>query len=173
MNRKILTGAYKFISETYFPLFDRKKHWVVKYSSKIVGDGFCDDENKEIVIGKIKDNMLLQVLLIHEICHAVSGPGHGKRWKNRMLSAAKQAVSLGEKELSDRIIDDVGGYNIGLRPTSQTIYDSIVDCIIDLPKASHETVIKFVAKDYGFSPQEFKRRFKGSRRIYDEQKKRI
>ena len=171
MNRKKISDTYKVICEAYFPLFDRKKQWVVKYSDKIAADGFCDDKNKIIFIGRTTSRMSLQLLLIHEICHAVSNPGHGKKWKNRMLMVAKQAVSLGERELATRIEDEIRSYDLGIKPTAQMAYNTLGDCIIDLPKASFETVSKLVAKEYGFSPQEFERRFKRSKRIYDEQKK--
>ena len=41
-----LTETFKNICKTYFPLFDKKKRWKVRYSSTILGDGFCDDKKK-------------------------------------------------------------------------------------------------------------------------------
>lgn len=49
------------------------------------------------------------LLIIHEICHAVSTYGHGTRWQNRMLKAAETA-SRYDPILSEKIKIQVGMY---------------------------------------------------------------
>ena len=49
------------------------------------------------------------LLIIHEICHAVSTYGHGARWQNRMLKTAETA-SRYDPRLSEKIKIQVGMY---------------------------------------------------------------
>jgi len=50
------------------------------------------------------------VTLIHEICHAVTGPSHGKRFRARLHQAAQHAKQLGEMALALALSQEADGY---------------------------------------------------------------
>ena len=166
-----LKEAYEYVCNTFFPRFDRQKEWIAKYSSKIPGQGLCDRNNKIIFVERIISDIELLLILIHEICHAVTSNDHGRKWQNRLLKAAELAAKIGQKELSKILKDEIKMYQNTVRTYVEVVYNSIEDCLIDLPQSSYATIIKYVAKYYGFYPEEFERRFKRCRKVYEEQKR--
>ena len=68
---------------------------------------FATIKKNLISIANFNDEMMLQLVLIHEICHAISSSGHDKKWKTRMSKAAERATRIGQKELSQMIKDDI------------------------------------------------------------------
>jgi hypothetical protein len=107
-----------------------------KELSPALGDtavGQCNSESKNIVIQSIDDfspvgrriadikmiifssctkklspKQQLQLLLIHEICHAVTPDGHGKRFQKRLLKASERAKELGRKRLANALREEAG-----------------------------------------------------------------
>jgi hypothetical protein len=92
---------YKNICQKYFP---RWKPWPYTYNQKWMNSGFCNSTRRHIFFGAPNP-----LLIIHEICHAVSTFGHGTQWQNRMLQAAKTA-SRYDPRLSEKIKIQVGMY---------------------------------------------------------------
>lgn len=118
---KRLEDAFQYVRQTFFPRWDRKKEWFVEYlppkfkkwheedlDRQIKRDGLedrypfktklggiCQDFRKCILIYTIskKDNAL-HLLLIHEICHAVSKDGHGEKWFEEMEKARGRALVI-------------------------------------------------------------------------------
>jgi hypothetical protein len=92
---------YKKICRFYFP---RWKPWPYTYNKKWMNSGFCNARRKHIFFGAPNP-----LLIIHEICHAVSTYGHGARWQERMLKAAETALRY-DPRLSEKIRIQVGMY---------------------------------------------------------------
>lgn len=171
MIRNSLNDTYKRVCKTFFPRFDRRNEWIVKYSNKIPGQGLCDKDNKIITIEGNKSEIELQLILIHEICHAVASVDHGKKWLNRVLKAKEMATTTGQSELSKRLKDEIQMYVKTDRIPVEVIYNSIGDCLMESPQSTFDTIVKYVAKFYGYYPEEFKRKFKRCRKVYEEEKK--
>jgi hypothetical protein len=53
--------------------------------------GCCDYAHREIWVSPVLIGMSLDVVLVHEITHAVTGPSHGRRFTARMRLAADDA----------------------------------------------------------------------------------
>lgn len=85
---------YKEICRIYFP---RWKPWPYTYNKKWMNSGFCNARRKHIFFGAPNP-----LLIIHEICHAISTYGHGARWQERMLKAAETALRY-DPRLSEKI----------------------------------------------------------------------
>lgn len=77
---------YTDICRKYFP---RWKPWPYTYNQKWMNSGFCNANLKHMFFGAPNP-----LLIIHEICHAVSTYGHGARWQNRMLKTAETASRM-------------------------------------------------------------------------------
>jgi hypothetical protein len=85
---------YKKICRIYFP---RWKPWPYTCNKKWMNSGFCNARRKHIFLGAPNP-----LLIIHEICHAVSTYGHGARWQERILKAAETALRY-DPQLSEKI----------------------------------------------------------------------
>ncbi|MGB9177153.1 MAG: hypothetical protein WCB46_10510 [Methanoregula sp.] len=79
-----------------------------------MNSGFCNASLKNMFFGAPNP-----LLIIHEICHAVSTYGHGTKWQNRMQQAAETA-SRYDPGLSEKIKIQVGRYrNIQHNPQEE------------------------------------------------------
>ena len=84
-----LKSEFEQIRKDYFPRWDRKRRWRIRFSSDLDGNvGRCRSRKKLIEIS-LRSGLTRTVTIIHEICHAF-GIGHGNPWQRRMLKAAEQ-----------------------------------------------------------------------------------
>ena len=74
--------------------------------------GHCDVEERLIEILFVsEDDDALDMLLIHEISHAVASLGHGKTWKHAgSPSAAATAGKLGRTRLAELLDQEIDNY---------------------------------------------------------------
>ena len=104
MNGSRLNRAVEYVRNTFFRRWDKIRQWKVKVIPNAPFIGKVNFPKKEIYIRNVsKSDEELHFLLIHEICHAVTGGSHGKKWFNRMLRASKIARGLGRDKLSKMI----------------------------------------------------------------------
>ena len=87
------------IRRDYFPRWRNAHLWKVVegHAAQWVGaegklvtsneNGYCDPVRRTIWVSDDSD-----ATLIHEICHAVAAPNHGKRWRLRMAIALYTGV---------------------------------------------------------------------------------
>ena len=92
---------YDVVCKTYFP---RWEPWKFIYKSTWGISGCCNPKTKCIFSGSLD-----KMVLIHEICHAVTNCGHGKKWQKRMLLSAKIAKK-NDAKLSEEIFKDLEIY---------------------------------------------------------------
>jgi len=67
--------------------------------------------------------------LIHEMCHAVTPGGHGKKWQERMLLAARDAETYKDHALAMALRAEVQNYFETRKITARWAYSSIEDAI--------------------------------------------
>jgi len=102
---KELPWAVERIRDKFFQRWDRKHERIVADEHpELTGDGRCDNKGKMIIIFSLRN---IDMMLIHEICHAVASIGHNKKWQSRMEKAALKAESLGQMELAREIRADL------------------------------------------------------------------
>jgi hypothetical protein len=98
----------------------------------------------------------LTLVLIHEICHAVTPGGHGKKWQDRMAKAAADAEKIGRLELATQLRKEIRGYQETiLTGRAAEIYGCIDDTLMDRPEASLMQVADWIRQGYGMSRKEF------------------
>ena len=102
------------IKRDYFPRWDSNFEWKCRNGpiiSRYGDDGYCDDESKIIYLSsEIKSQIELKLILIHEICHAITKTGHCTTWENRMFSAACRARDLDDSKLAHEIEREIKYY---------------------------------------------------------------
>jgi hypothetical protein len=168
VHNKELSAAFEHVRKTVFPQWDKNDEWKVFYDPGLPPSGICLIEKKKIIVQSVYEySEALNALLVHEICHS-SAPGHGKRFLIRMLKAADRADRVGWSKVADLIREEVKNYENGRAATASEMYERIADCLMDNHNASYESVIAYMAQEYGMHPDEFEKCYKKCREVYDE-----
>ena len=157
------------IKRLYFPKWDKRNEWHIKFDNSLPCSGQCDTESKLI---KVCQRSERQLLIAHEICHCFA-TGHGKTWQARFIKVADKAESLGNTELARTIRAEVESYRSDKCPklTRQVVYDEIRDAVMDAPEADFKNIMKFVANTWGLKPDELLMRYKNLQTVYDKAKR--
>ena len=73
--------------------------------------GYCDRESKTICLDLHEDDWKIDVLIVHEICHAFSNCGtHGDLWKNKMMQVSDRCDEIDNYRLADQIRHELENY---------------------------------------------------------------
>lgn len=100
-------SQFALIGRLLFPRWKAAKDWEIVVCPQKLGPcaGFCDTENKRILLRK-NDTLTI----IHEVCHAVTKGGHGLRWQNRMESVAKYFEQKGDSTSATHVRDEIAKF---------------------------------------------------------------
>ena len=95
---KKIAMFFEQIKKDIFPEWDRKNEWRVKNLKNYKDDskhlnsdylGRCDSTGKIIYLNLDPEDWKIEMLMVHEICHAQKGcKSHGDQWKKKMHEAA-------------------------------------------------------------------------------------
>ncbi len=121
-----LQREFTEIRRQFFPRWARGAHWRVTSgyrSSERDALGHCDLLTKTIFVAPFLRNQpaALRHTLVHEVCHAVVGLGHGERFYRRLRGAARRAETLGDLGLAWRLAEEAGQYEEA-PPTAAWVY---------------------------------------------------
>jgi hypothetical protein len=157
----------------YFSRWDKAQEWTCKFLPTTSLGRFCEGlcDSKRRIIYVPKDAKDFAVVLIHEICHAVTPhANHGRPWQERMLKAATMASRRGERQLAQSLRGEVERYRRDAeRVTKKAINSEIEECVLDLPALpSFRSVVKLVAHKNLMTTREFLKRFPRAKRVYDD-----
>jgi hypothetical protein len=117
-----------------------------------------------------EDDDALDMLLIHEISHAVASLGHGKTWQRRLALAAATARKLGRvrlAELLDTEIDNYQNRGEGL----PEIYAEVRDALLYNPDLTLTQIKRWLAQVHGLHVGEVCKVFRGLRTVYEKGRK--
>lgn len=148
---------FRRIKKLFFPRFDRDNRWRAKSSSKRNVHGYCDSEHRVIEIAHnfSDDPDELDLLLIHEICHAFAS-SHGKMWQDRMQKAAQRADEIERHELAKLLRDEILAYqrSPSLSVWRKQFYGQIDDVVLECPTITLPQLISCLANDFGMLESE-------------------
>ena len=89
-----------------------KKH---NHDSKHISSdylGRCDSTEKIIYLNLDPEDWKIEMLMVHEICHAQKGcKSHGDQWKKKMQEAAYRCESIENFRLADQIRHEIENYS--------------------------------------------------------------
>ena len=101
------------------PEWDKKNEWSVKnikHDSKYLNSdylGRCDSTGKIIYLNLDPEDWKIEMLMVHEICHAQKGcKSHGDHRKKKMQEAAYRCESIGNFRLADQIPHEIENYTL-------------------------------------------------------------
>ena len=111
-------------------------------------------------------------MVVHEICHAVTGPGHGKRFRARLRTAAAHSEGLGRDPFAQLLRDEAHAYepSEGERVTASTVYMSVTEMVMETQgKVSFDRVVEELCHWNCLTPDELHRRVRRLRAVYEQE----
>ena len=103
-----LQQHWRKVVAAFFPRWQVARKWRCTTRIRRWVHGYCDPERQVIEIGIVsEDDDALDMLLIHEIAHAVASSGHGKLWQRRVSLAAATARKLSRGRLAELLDAEV------------------------------------------------------------------
>ena len=147
--------------------FSRWKPWRLRYAPSEPGGGRCFPDTKLILLRVLPTRINMDVLLIHEICHAVTNGSHKQLWMSRMRDAANTARLRNRIALADALGDEVAGYATAQPFNAVEVYGRIEDFMFENPDATFNQVADAVAHWNGLYRSELLLKFKRCRKVYD------
>ena len=170
MRRKGLGLSWDKVRQDFFPRWDRPGKWRLSLRKPIGrAMGQCCAETKTIRIGVwSSDPDERDLLLIHEICHAVAGGGHGLRWQRRMLRAAHRAGSLGRQALAALLAGEVEQYQQDGLSHYQQVYNQVEEAARSSPSVTYSALRRYLAGEYAVPVSEFDQQYRRAKRVFAE-----
>ena len=169
----VTKSEFEKICRVYFPRWRNAIMWNIcegsrgewidsesntKYTSDL---GYCDFETRTIW-----QNDTSAKTLIHEICHAVTGTGHGKKFIARMRTTATKARALGESELACSLFKEAETYENTPSLTAKAVYRRVADIAMDGIDIPIHALIDYLAYEYGFTAPEIRKRYRRIEQVY-------
>jgi hypothetical protein len=112
-----------------------------------------------------EDDDDLDLLLIHEVAHAVASPGHGKTWQRRIALAAATARKLGRTRLAELLDEEIVNYQERGEPLT-VAYDSVQNALLTNPDLTLDQINRWLARDYGLLFKEVEKVFPRLDKVY-------
>jgi hypothetical protein len=162
--------AYQALRATLFPRWKAGLTWRVKVDQRAhyhCNDGYCDPDSRVIWIGAhiACDEQKLRLTLVHEMAHAVKGPGHGKPFGWRLGVAARMADKHGDPKLARDLRDELTLYENALVARAAQVYGLMRDWASEA--LSFEAAEFGVAREYGLTLDELRQRYPKLRAEWD------
>ena len=173
MTKRRLQHEFQAVRQQFFPRWDRAGRWRIRQVSDLNGANVrVYPETRTIRITHLPDGDEGTLLLIHEIAHAASNWGHGKKWQCRMERAAVAAEGMGRTELAGLLRKEIAGYRDPVaRVTAGLVYQEISDAVVEAPDLTFLQVVDCLRRDYGLSRKEFLDRFRRARAVFDRERR--
>jgi uncharacterized C2H2 Zn-finger protein len=169
MGRGYISQRFRYVRQYFFPRWDLKKRWKVRYIPNAPFAGKCNEKNKEILVNRFIDEDDLDLLLIHEICH-VRCPSHDSGWQNKFFQMSQRAKDIGRNELSALILRELNIVRESPPITSASIYRMIESCVCDMPSISYKNIVNHVAREHGYKASELKHKYKKTKQAFEKAK---
>lgn len=171
-----LNRTFREIRRKFFPRWDLSGKWKPKLGvpEQLTGcacHGYCESDSKTIYVNEriaSEGGDELELLFVHEICHAVTPGGHGKTWMDRLRKAADRAKALGMSRLAGLLSQEIKGYLEPEKIMAEQVYDEIEKYVEHHPNGTYENAVEVVSSGLGLRVDDFERHFRRSRSMYEE-----
>ncbi len=153
-----------FLYHGFTEIYLEEKWVIVERPQSCASPGFCIRALSKIIIKDTKrTHEQLQVIIIHEICHAMTTAYHGNKWFTRMSKASTKArkmenVSLSQsinKDAKDSTEPELRSQKITNKDVYQKIYNLALTHGISCEDCMHSVAICL-----GIEDEEFKKLYR-------------
>jgi len=172
-----LKADFAFVRRRFFPRWKAGENWHIVPRNRAdytKETGYCDSASRTIHVHPLmagQDGESRTALIIHEVCHAVTKSGHGKRFQQRMLHAADKARQLDLSEVAKTLEQEVHHYQDGdaWDDSAKDVYDFVERAVIENKgRITYNNVVEYLAGSYGLLVEELEARFRRLRRVYEK-----
>lgn len=177
-----LEAEFDRIRKDFFPRWDPKRKWKV-----IAGfqEGVfhldilcsCDRQNKTIWIaptvveeGRYLDGFPLSLILIHEVCHAVSNQSHGEKFLAALRRRKDMAEKLGRREEYEAISMHLRGFELRVFSISNSVYEMARETAKKKPPPKYIELLALLNKSFSMTTKEVDHFFPNMRWFYDRKR---
>lgn len=163
-----LQRHFRDIKHLFFPRWDRDGQWRLSTRSRRRVHGYCDLKARTIEVFAIPgDPDDRDMLLIHEICHAVAPGNHGVVWRRRMEKAAATADEIGRSRLACLIRKEIVAYQEAGSVVTEA-YASIREAVSTTPNLTFGQLKRWLASEYGLLLLEVCTTFKRAEMVFQD-----
>jgi hypothetical protein len=107
-----LQEHWRAVLADFFPKWKAARLWRCTTRCRRTALGYCDPVRHTVEIRLVsEDDDALDMLLIHEIAHAVASRGHDMTWQRRIGNASAKSRKLGRTKLADLLDNEVAKHN--------------------------------------------------------------
>ena len=103
-SEEALEHLFQEVLRSYFPRWRRGKAWSVRYAvppGRPKVDGYCDPQTRTIWISpRTVDQPSDELVVIHEVTHALTNRDHGVCFQRRLRKVAEDAETQGNPPLA-------------------------------------------------------------------------
>ena len=150
------------------PPLAQRPQWRAVVGSQAPQSGACgytDDLTKTIYVVDPDSTLTL----VHEICHAVTHQGHGKRWLARIRMAADTAASLGDPDLATALRKEADQYESGetFNANAAYVYGLVRNWIFENEGITLDTLMGALCAELGVSKEQLLHKYKRLEREHD------
>ena len=180
--QKKLEVEFERIRNDFFPRWDPKRKWKAKAGFQ---EGVfhldilcsCDRHDKTIWIapavveeGKHLDGFPLSLVLIHEICHAVSNQSHGEKFLTALKKRKDMAKKLGRREEYEAISMHLRGFELKVYTISDSVYEMARETAKKKPPPTYSKLLDLLNQSFGITTEEVDHFFPNMRWFYDRKR---
>lgn len=163
-----LQRHFRDIKHLFFPRWDREDAWRITTSSRRRVHGYCNPVVRTIeVVALPRDPDERDMLLIHEICHAVAPGNHGVVWQRRLEKAAATADNLGRSRLARLLREEIVAYQEAGSVVTDA-YASIRAAMAATPSLTLGQLKRWLASEYGLLVSEVCTTFKRAEKVFQD-----
>ena len=160
-----LESEFLLVREKIFPRWDKDRVWSISFGNFTGSpqeEGCCVTESKVVLVAAFiaewpREKRL--ALIIHEICHAVVGPGHAKKFLERMRKAAEAAERHGLHNTAKHVLEDVVMYEQAPKLTAAYVYGMVQDLLIDVPNLTDSQIENALVQEFGLTKEQLRARY--------------
>jgi hypothetical protein len=162
---------FRAVLATFFSRWKAGSQWRCTTRTRSTAHGHCDEERKVIEIKCVSnDDDALDLLLIHEISHAVASPGHSKTWQCRIALAANVARRVGRLRLVELLDAEIARYRERAEPLALA-YQEVRDAVLHNPDLTLAQMKRWLGQMYGVRYGDIEKVFRGVRTVYTTARK--
>ena len=166
-----LQQHWKAVLADFFPRWRAASQWRCTARTCRSAHGHCDLRRRIIEIGFVsEDDDALDLLLIHEIVHALASPGHGNTWQRRIAVAADTARKLGRLRLAELLDTEIVNYRERGEPLA-IAYQEVADALLCNPDLTFADIKSWLAQLYGLRLGEVGKVFRRLGDVYRRRRK--
>ncbi|MFH1923183.1 MAG: hypothetical protein ABIP48_25250 [Planctomycetota bacterium] len=145
---------FERVRSTLFSDWDAERSWSIRTAKlAVLHSGECEHKSKTITLNSnLNEAAEIFVTTVHEIAHAIAGPGHEEEWRRILRDAVEKAPSFFNEDFIHHLKKE-RRYN---EPSQKDFIKWAKTALKEKPYLRYEEFIKLMSKLLGVPPNRIK-----------------